>query len=273
MKYVALVLCCVSVASAALAQEPPPSAPKHRASLERTLNTASGLTMEVIARGRGKAHPQANDCVRLRFIVWSSDGTVFARSSPDGSPNTECVRRLTLGVAEVVRAMVVGEQRRAWVPARLNSADTAGGLQEAPLALTYDITLVDVIKAPPTPSPLMGSDPRARKLPSGLALKVLSKGSGTVHPSITSKVTLHLSGWTTDGALFESTLMTGQTARFEVQALLPGLREGVQAMVEGEHVRLWIPAALAYGNGRRRRGQPAGPLVYDVELCAIENAP
>jgi FKBP-type peptidyl-prolyl cis-trans isomerase len=268
------MLCCVSAASTALAKEPPKSAPKHCASFKGALNTASGLTMEVLARGHGKAHPQANDCVRLRFIVWSSDGTVFARSSLDGSPNTECVRRLTLGVAEAVRAMVVGEQRRVWVPAHLNTAiDAANELQAAPPALTYEITLVDVIKAPPTPSPLLGSDPRARKLPSGLALKVLSKGSGSVHPSITSKVMLHLSGWTTDGALFESTLMTGQTASFEVQALLPGLREGVQAMVEGERVRLWIPAALAYGNGRRRRGQPAGPLVYDVELRAIENAP
>jgi FKBP-type peptidyl-prolyl cis-trans isomerase len=33
---------------------------------------------------------------------------------------------------------------------------------------------------------------------------------------------------------------------------------------------MWIPAALAYGEKPRRRGLPAGPLVYDVELLELE---
>jgi hypothetical protein len=36
-------------------------------------------------------------------------------------------------------------------------------------------------------------------------------------------------------------------------------------MVEGEKRRLWIPSGLAYGD----HGNPAGPLVFDVELLSI----
>ena len=40
-------------------------------------------------------------------------------------------------------------------------------------------------------------------------------------------------------------------------------------MVVGDEVRVWIPAELAYGD-KPRRGAPAGDLVYDLELVALE---
>ena len=129
------------------------------------IRSASGLLMKVLIRGTGKAHPRLNDCVKLSFIAWSSDGNVYARSPADGSPNTECVRRLTVGVAEAVRAMVIGEQRRVWVPARLNTfADDDGHAEQPASDLTYDLGLVEVIAAPPTPKPLKVPDPQAQRL-------------------------------------------------------------------------------------------------------------
>jgi peptidylprolyl isomerase len=43
-------------------------------------------------------------------------------------------------------------------------------------------------------------------------------------------------------------------------------------MVRGEKRRLWIPAALAYGDAPTRPGLPAGPLTFDIELIDISNA-
>jgi peptidylprolyl isomerase len=43
-------------------------------------------------------------------------------------------------------------------------------------------------------------------------------------------------------------------------------------MVVGEKRRLWIPAAMAYGE-HPRGGQPAGDLVFDVELLDITAGP
>ena len=42
---------------------------------------------------------------------------------------------------------------------------------------------------------------------------------------------------------------------------------GVQLMVEGERTRFWIPQELAY---KGEAGQPAGMLVFDIELIRFE---
>ena len=102
---------------------------------------------------------------------------------------------------------------------------------------------------------------------SRLASRVLRKGTGTEHPSRTSKVTVHYSGWTTDGELFDSSVRRGTPSSFRLDQVIPGWTEALQLMVVGELRRLWIPEALAY---RGQEGRPQGMLVFDVELLAIE---
>ena len=102
---------------------------------------------------------------------------------------------------------------------------------------------------------------------SGLAYRVLEPGHGDVHPTSTSHVTVHYTGWTTDGERFDSSVERGEPATFPLDMVIPGWTEGVQLMVEGETTRLWIPEDLAYGG---QPGRPAGMLVFDVELIDIQ---
>jgi FKBP-type peptidyl-prolyl cis-trans isomerase len=81
-------------------------------------------------------------------------------------------------------------------------------------------------------------------------------------------VTVHYSGWTTDGQMFDSSVSRGQPATFGLSQVIAGWTEGVQLMVEGETRRFWIPGKLAYGDNPRS-GAPAGTLVFDVELIKI----
>jgi peptidylprolyl isomerase len=83
-------------------------------------------------------------------------------------------------------------------------------------------------------------------------------------------VEVHYSGWTTDGRLFDSSVVRGQTATFPLGQVIRGWREGLQLMVVGDRARLWIPAHLAYGE-HPEPGAPAGPLVFDVELIHIDD--
>jgi FKBP-type peptidyl-prolyl cis-trans isomerase len=46
--------------------------------------------------------------------------------------------------------------------------------------------------------------------------------------------------------------------------------EVLPRLAVGDKARPWIPSALAYGDQPRRRGFPAGPLVYDLELLTLE---
>ena len=79
-------------------------------------------------------------------------------------------------------------------------------------------------------------------------------------------MTVHYSGWTTDGKLFDSSVTRGKPATFGLDQVIKGWTEGLQLMVEGEKRRFWIPEKLAYGG---KAGNPAGMLVFDVELLEI----
>ena len=78
-------------------------------------------------------------------------------------------------------------------------------------------------------------------------------------------MTVHYSGWTTDGKLFDSSLMRGQTASFGLGDVIEGWTEGLQLMVPGEKTRFWIPERLAY---KGQANGPKGMLVFDVELLS-----
>ena len=118
----------------------------------------------------------------------------------------------------------------------------------------------------PAPSDVAAAPADAIVTPSGLATKVLTKGTGTVHPTATSQVTVHYTGWTTDGKMFDSSVTRGKPITFGLNQVIRGWTEGVQLMVEGEKRRLWIPQDMAY---QGQPGMPAGMLVFDVELLAI----
>jgi len=112
----------------------------------------------------------------------------------------------------------------------------------------------------------------AKKTASGLAYKVLKAGTGKVNPKSTEHVTVHYTGWTTDGKVFDSSVKRGKPASFPLNGVIKGWTEGLQLMVEGEKTRFWIPAGLAYGE-KPGGGRPAGLLIFDVELLSIQPAP
>ena len=118
----------------------------------------------------------------------------------------------------------------------------------------------------PAPADVAAAPADAETTASGLASKVLEAGTGSTHPTATSNVTVHYTGWTTDGRMFDSSVTRGQPATFPLNGVIRGWTEGVQFMVVGEKRRFWIPEELAYG-GRR---DPRGLLVFDVELIAIQ---
>jgi peptidylprolyl isomerase len=120
----------------------------------------------------------------------------------------------------------------------------------------------------PPPPDVAAAPADASRTSSNLAFKVLRPGTGTRHPRANSEVTVHYTGWTTDGKTFDSTVASGQPATFGLDQVIPGWTEGLQMMVEGEKRRFWIPAKLAYEGFP---GKPQGTLVFDIELIRIKS--
>jgi FKBP-type peptidyl-prolyl cis-trans isomerase len=123
---------------------------------------------------------------------------------------------------------------------------------------------------PPAPPDVAAPPADAQRTASGLASRVLTPGTGTEHPGARDRVTVHYTGWTTDGNSFDSSRTRGEPATFPLNGVIAGWTEGLQLMVVGEHRRFWIPEELAY---RGRPGRPAGMLVFDVELISMQRAP
>jgi len=121
----------------------------------------------------------------------------------------------------------------------------------------------------PPPADVAAPPPDAEVTATGLTSERLIRGCGSVHPTEESRVTVHYTGWTTGGEMFDSSVVRGREATFPLSRVIAGWTEGVQLMTVGEKRRFWIPADLAYGPNPRP-GAPAGMLVFDVDLIAID---
>jgi peptidylprolyl isomerase len=136
------------------------------------------------------------------------------------------------------------------------------------LAFAITVAAEPQAKSIPAPPDVAAPPKDAQKTASGLASKVLVPGKGKDHPTSTSQVTVHYSGWTTDGKMFDSSVGS-QPLTFPLNGVIKGWTEGLQLMVVGEKRRFWIPGNLAYDNSTRP-GVPKGMLVFDVELLSFK---
>ena len=235
---------------------PPPDVAAPPADAKKT---TSGLATKMLQPGTGQDHPTKDDVVRVNYTGWTTDGKMFDSSMSRGKPDTFSINRIIPGFAETLQLMVPGERRRAWIPESL----AYKGQREPKGMLVFEIELIDLPNRPPEDVKAPPSD--AKQTPSGVSYKVLREGTGGRHPKPSSSVTVHYTGWTTDGKMFDSSVVRGQPATFAVDQVIPGWTEGLQLMFEGDRVRFWIPENMAY----KGQSAPYGMLVFDVELIKI----
>jgi peptidylprolyl isomerase len=248
--------------------QPPRDVAEAPASAEKS---ASGLAWKVLSKGRGDARPGPHDKVIVTFTAWTPDGEVIDSSIPDGEPRAFVMSDVIKGLSEALGTMVKGEKRRLWIPAALATTGRPRR-RGAPAPAVFDVELVDIVKMPdplPVPEDVDAPPADAKRTASGLAYKYLKHGKGKEHPTESSTVEVHYSGWTPDGRLFDSSVQRGQPARFPLTGVIKGWTEGVQLLVVGDKARFWIPGALAYGDKPSDTGAPTGPLVFDIELLGI----
>src|SRR5690606_35047253 len=119
------------------------------------------------------------------------------------------------------------------------------------------------------PENVAAAPAEATKTPSGLAYIVLNDAPGTDAATVQDTVTVHYTGWTTDGQMFDSSVTRGEPATFPLNQLIPGWQEAIPLMTVGDTYRFWIPGSLAYDNSTRP-GAPKGTLVFDIELIGVQ---
>jgi peptidylprolyl isomerase len=224
----------------------------------------SGLRSKVLKRGTGTEHPKPQDLVEVHYTSWKSDGTKFDSSRDRNAPAQFTVEGAIKGWSEGVQKMVVGEQRRLWVPPALAYGEHPPE-RAPPGPMVFDLELLGILKRPPAlPPPPDLASPSAQKTKSGLAYRVLQEGTGKQHPGPTSQVEVHYTGWAPDGRMLDSSVVRGQPMKMQLETAGKGWTEALGLMVAGEKARFWIPAALA-----GQMGASVPNMVYDVELISV----
>ena len=221
--YTALLMIAVPVVVMAV-QGPPakpapiPPPPDVAAPPKDATTTPSGLAFKVLQPGTGTAKPAATDIVTVHYTGWTTDGTMFDSSSlPERNghlPSRSRDQRLGRGCAT--------DGRRREAPFVDSQTLAYNGQAGRPAGmLVFDIELLELAPSPRVAPPDVAAAPAdAKRTASGLAYKVLKAGTGTEHPRRESQVTVHYTGWQTDGRMFDSSVERGAP-----DELRPGRRD------------------------------------------------
>ena len=104
-----------------------------------------------------------------------------------------------------------------------------------------------------------------------MQIEVLKSGDG-VEATAGQNVSVHYTGWLTDGTKFDSSVDRGRPFEFPLGAgrVIRGWDEGVAGMKVGEKRKLTIPPHMGYGAGGAGRVIPPNAvLVFEVELLGV----
>ena len=104
-----------------------------------------------------------------------------------------------------------------------------------------------------------------------LQIEELAAGDGAEATS-GQEVSVHYTGWLTDGTKFDSSVDRGTPFKFRLGAgmVIKGWDQGVAGMKVGGKRKLTIPPELGYGaRGAGGVIPPGATLVFEVELLGV----
>ncbi|MBX2797713.1 MAG: FKBP-type peptidyl-prolyl cis-trans isomerase [Myxococcales bacterium] len=223
------------------------------------IEQASGLEIWDIAPGEGLP-PVEGQVVAIDYAGWTENGVLVDTSFRGTDPLRFAVGsgRALKGLDEGVRQMRPGGRRQLVIPAELAfGAKGIPGKVPPSASLIYEITLVDVLRVPDSPTPVPAELWQQR--PKGLRVADLVTGAGTaVKPG--RSALLDFTMWA-NGERIDSTLDDPRPVLYEAGAkqLFEGWELGMAGMKAGGHRVIVVPPELGFG--AEGRGEPGEPKV------------
>jgi FKBP-type peptidyl-prolyl cis-trans isomerase len=138
------------------------------------------------------------------------------------------------------------------------------------VCMAFLVSVIAGCEAKRSPDEYRGGEENST-MPEGLKCVDLAVGSGAeAKPGM--MVSVHYTGWLTNGTKFDSSVDRGQPFEFTLGAgqVIRGWDQGVAGMKIGGKRKLTIPPDLGYGaRGAGNVIPPNATLVFDVELLGV----
>ena len=174
-------------------------------------------------------------------------------------------------VLVVATAVLIYSRNRS--TANTDATSLGLGLQTptpSPTPESGTLAMTDVKSLIPTPATSPAT--AVKTLADGLQVQDIKLGTGA--EAVKGKtISVHYTGWLTDGTKFDSSLDSGKPFQFNLGAgmVIKGWDEGVAGMKVGGVRRLIIPPALGYGSqGAGGVIPPNATLVFEVQLLGVQ---
>ncbi len=240
----------------------------------------AGVKYRDLKVGVGEECPPGAE-VKMHYTGWLTDGTVFDTSKKEGvanpAPATFQLGKLIPGWQEGIPGMKPGGIRKLVIApekgyGKFGNGDKIKGTD----TIIFEVELIEakpaknVVSGPGKPMSDNSNggteDPGLKDMGEGLKYRDLKEGAG--EPVVEgATVTIHYTGWTVDGNVFDDSRPRGEPNTFPLGNLVKGWQKGIPGMKPGGIRKLVIPAALGYGAEGRPPSIPGGAtLVFEIEL-------
>lgn len=254
-------LLAVALVVPAMAQDEKPKLPDLKAKEWKKVGD-DGLEMWEVKEGKGEA-AKAGAQLKVHYTGWLTDGTIFDSSVLRKEPLEIPLEGVIKGWKQGVPGMKVGGVRRLKIPPELAYEKMERDKIPANSTLVFEIELLEL------ENPAMLPDLNAKEWKKlgdkGLEIWDVKEGTGEAVRA-GGKVTVHYTGWLTDGKQFDSSV-GGQPVTFGLNQVIKGWTDGIPGMKPGGIRRLKIPSELGYGKaGAGSHIPPNATLIFEVQL-------
>jgi peptidylprolyl isomerase len=232
-----------------------------------TLSLPSGTKYIISVVGTGQK-ADTGLVATIQYTGFLNDTTIF-----DSSVERQEPVKFTLGsnqvnpiFEEAVRQLSVGSKTRFIISSQKLFANNPNMSAQKNTDLFFDIELLKLEKKPTlVPFDTKGKD--TIKTASGLKYIIIENGKGK-KPVSGNKVTVHYSGYFTDGKKFDSSVERNLPFSFVLGkgGVIKGWDEGITLLNIGTKARFIIPPDLGYGDKQVGPIPPGSTLVFDIEL-------